>query len=126
MHLFEVPLETLKNKLIVPDDFWHTWEEKRKDCNGCGTGWNENVVPDTVYGLNIRIVCCIHDYEYELGGTERDKELADENIHDNIENIIDAFDKWWYPTRMAKLRADTYRFVVRQAGGSAFNYKDKV
>ena len=34
MHLFEVPIEKLKEHLIVQDGFWETWEEKRKDCNG--------------------------------------------------------------------------------------------
>jgi len=125
MHLFQVDLEVLKNKLFVPNGFWETWEERRKDCNGCGTGWNKYFVPNTVYGLNIRIVCCIHDYEYELGGTERDKKLADENIHDNIENIIDLYDRWYYPQGLAKKRADTYRFFVQQMGDSSFNYTDK-
>ena len=93
MYLFRVDIEILKEKLIVPDNFWETWEDRRKDCNGCGTGWNENVVPDTVYGLNIRIVCCIHDREYEIGGNEEKKRYADQNLHDNIEIIINEVEK---------------------------------
>ena len=115
----------LKEKLIVPDGFWDTWERKRKGCNGCGTGWNKYLVPNTVYGLNIRIVCCIHDEEYERGGTEEDKVIADNNIHDNIDIIIGLYDHWYYPTKLAKARANTYRFVVQQAGDSAFNFKGK-
>ena len=126
MYLFQVDIEILKKKLIVPDGFWETWEEKRKSCNGCGTGWNKHLVPNTIYGLNIRLACCIHDPAYEKGGTEEDKNIADENLHDNIEIIIDAFDRWWYPTRLAKRRADTYRFAVQQAGDSSFNYKKEI
>lgn len=126
MHLFEVDLEILKKKLKVSDGFWDTWEEKRKDCNGCGTGLNQYLVPDTVYGLNIRIVCCVHDNDYEKGGTEEDRKLFDENLHDNIEIIIDCYDKWYYPTKAAKLRADTFRLFVRKFGNSSFNYVDEV
>lgn len=126
MHLFQVPLEKLKEHLIVPDGFWETWEEKRKSCNGCGTGWNKYLVPNTVYGLNIRIVCCIHDEDYERGGTEEDRKLADERIHDNINIIIDLYDEWYYPTKAAKLRADTYRLVVQKMGAGAFNYKEEL
>ena len=123
MGLFEVDIEILKKNLIVPDGFWEKWEENKKNCNGCGTGWNKYLVPNTIYGLNIRIVCCIHDEEYEIGGTQEDKDRADDNIHDNIDIIIDLYDKWYYPTRPAKLRANTYRFAVQQAGDSSFNFK---
>ena len=109
MHLFQVDIKILKERLIVPDGFWETWEEKREGCNGCGTGWNQYLVPNTVYGLNIRIVCCIHDFGYEVGGTEEDRKLRDDEIHDNIEIVIDAYDKWYYPTNLAKKRADTYK-----------------
>ena len=125
MYLFQVLLEDLKEHLIVHNDFWETWEEKRKDCNGCGTGWNKYLVPNTIYGLNIRIVCCIHDDDYERGGTEEDRHTADERIHDNIEIIIDLFDKWYYPTKAAKLRADTYRLFVQKLGAGSFNYNEE-
>lgn len=123
MCMFEVPLEELREHLLVSDGFWETWEERRKDCNGCGTGWNRYIVPDSVYGLNIRIVCCVHDFDYEIGGTEEDKKRFDENLHDNIEMIIDLYDRWYYPTRLANRRADTYRFAVNHAGNSSFNFK---
>ena len=124
MHLFQVPLEELKKHLIVSDGFWDKWEEKRKNCNGCGNGINKYVVPNTVYGLNIRICCCVHDDDYDKGGTEEDRALADENLHDNIEIVIDLYDRWYYPNELAKKRADTYRFVVQQVGDDAFNYSD--
>ena len=125
MYLFKVPIEELKEHLLVPNGFWETWEEKRETCNGCGTGWNKHLVPNTVYGLNIRIVCCIHDEDYERGGTEEDKKIADERIHDNIEIIINLYDKWYYPSKLARQRANTYRFFVQVAGDDAFNYINK-
>jgi len=126
MYLFQVSIEELKEHLIVSDGFWDRWEDERKSCNGCGTGWNKYFVPNTVYGLNIRIVCCIHDDDYKRGGTEEDRKMYDERIHDNIEIVIDLFDKWYYPTKAAKLRADTYRAVVNVAGAGAFNYNEEV
>jgi len=126
MHLFKVPLKTLKNHLIVPDGFWDTWEDERKKCNGCGTGWNKHLVPNTIYGLLIRIACCIHDKEYRIGGNEKDRKRADKNLHDNIDIIIDLYDKWYYPSGLAKIRADEYRFMVDVFGDNAFNYLDEV
>jgi hypothetical protein len=67
-------------------------------------------------------VCCIHDEDYEIGGNEDDRKIADNRLHDNIDIIIDLFDRWYYPTMLAKLRANTYRTAVRRAGAGSFNY----
>ena len=126
MALFQVPIETLKEHLIVPDDFWETWEEKRKNCNGCGSGWNAKLVPDTIYGLNIRLICCIHDADYEIGGTELEKNIADIRFKKNLKKTIELFDKWYYPTSLAKTRAYEYYYVVKKIGYGSFNFTEEV
>ncbi len=46
--------------LYAPKSYWNlTEEEKSKICNGCGA--KDGIkVPDTIYGLSIKIACDIH------------------------------------------------------------------
>jgi len=92
------------------------------ECNGCGSGWNEALVPDSIYGLDISPACCVHDFMYAVASTTR--EQADDIFLSNLLDIIEAFDKWWYPTWLARHRAVTYYDAVRRSGGKYFG-KDK-
>jgi len=92
----------------------------KDDCNGCGSGWNANVVPDTIYGLDIRPVCCIHDDRYEHGLTRTDKQQADIEFLMNLLTVINSKKAWWYPTKLARLRAMDYYSFVKDYGDSAF------
>jgi len=96
------------------------------NCNGCGSGWNASVVPDTIYFLDISEVCCIHDDDYEYGTDLKDKERADINMQENAEIKVKAFgDKhWWYPTTLALKRVEKYYFFVDEFGESAFFDKE--
>lgn len=91
-------------------------------CDGCGSGWNEPIVPDTIYGLSIRQACCIHDHRYTIGGYEADKENADKEFLSNMLTLIDNNKKWYYPTWLARRRAMTYYDAVIRAGEGSFNY----
>ena len=95
--------------------------EPKADCNGCGTGWNAKIVPDTIYGLSIKPSCCIHDYMYEVGiADNRGKEEADRVFLNNLTRQIMAHKKWYYPTKLALLRAKTYYNTVKYFGGDAY------
>ena len=103
-------LELTHRKGYIPKD----------DCNGCGSGWNAKVVPDTIYGVDIRPVCCIHDDRYEHGTTENYKRQADLEFLSNLLITINSKKAWWYPTKLARLRALTYYSFVRDYGHDAF------
>ena len=92
----------------------------KQDCNGCGSGWNAKIVPDTIYGMSITDVCCIHDFGYEVGKTIEDKESADRAFLNNLLRKIDANPHWWYPKRLARIRAKEYYEFVKYFGGTAF------
>ena len=92
----------------------------KADCNGCGSGWNAKLVPDTIYGMSIKDCCCIHDYGYEIGKTIEDKQREDRAFLNNTLRKIDANTWWWYPKRLARIRAYEYYKVVDRFGGTAF------
>lgn len=102
----------------------HPLYTPKTECDGCGSGWNQPLVPDTIYGLSIRPACCPHDFRYELGGTQEDKDIADRELLDNILSIINNHKKWYYPHWMARHRAMTYYDAVVRAGGSSFNFRE--
>jgi len=95
------------------------------NCNGCGSGWSYYIVPNTIYGLNIRQVCCYHDDRYERGGNMEDKRLADREFLDNLLMLIDNHKKWYYPHWLARHRALTYYDAVVRAGHGSFNFNEE-
>jgi len=88
--------------------------------NGCGSDGNSNIVPNTIYGLSVFEACRLHDYAYLKGKTNEDKDKADREFLNNLIRIITNYDKWWYPTSFAKVRAKEYYLAVKYFGGSAF------
>jgi len=98
---------------------------KDKNCNGCGSGWNAKIVPDTIFFLDIRPICCRHDDRYKIGGSKEDKEISDKEFFDNLITAVESVDKWYYPTKLARNRCMTYYSAVKDHGDEAFNYKDK-
>ena len=98
-----------------------------KDKCSCGA---ENArfdyVPDTIFGLSIKMACCIHDDRYSRGGNESDRGDADEEFLHNLLTIIHSFDKWYYPHWLARHRAMTYYDAVVRYGAGSFNYTEEV
>lgn len=95
---------------------------------GCSCGAEDamfDFVPDTIFGLSIREVCCCHDFRYSIGGTEEDRLYADQEFMYNMDAVIANYDKWWYPHFFARHRAMTYYHAVRKYGKDAFKYKVK-
>jgi len=107
-------------KLFAPAEYWRlTDEQKRGICNGCGSsgafGW---LVPDTMYLLNVRRACDIHDFMYEVGKTQADKEEADRVFLNNMVRIING--RGGLFRRLRLRRAKKYYLAVYHFGGSAF------
>jgi hypothetical protein len=115
-------------KLFAPESYYQA-EEKEKDrvCNGCGAkglgGW---LVPNTLYFLSIKEACNIHDWMYEQGKTNTDKEEADRVFLNNMLRIIEG-----KPSKLLnalrRQRAMKYYTAVKDYGGPAFwNCKNNV
>ncbi len=114
--------------MIVASAGYKQWRAS-KECNGCGSGWNAKLVPDTIYGLDIKDCCCPHDYDYEIGQSIEEKEAADRRFKNNMFRKIEADDNIFRDNKFIKslmyTRARTYYEFVKEFGASAFwNGKD--
>jgi len=110
----------MKTKLFAPAKYWVlTDERKRGICNGCGPkgilGW---FIPNTMWLLNVRDACDIHDFMYEVGKTQADKEEADRVFLNNLNRLINAGS--WCLRIPRRRRALTYYHFVHHHGGSHF------
>ena len=108
--------------LFAPPDFWRLSAiAKKKICNGCGTkGLCGYLIPDTIWGLKITIVCDIHDFMYDVGKTLKDKEEADRVFLNNLLRLIDAETSLAVLKWLRRRRAKTYYDAVCLLGGPAF------
>ena len=92
-------------------------------CNGCGAANAKfDFVPDRIWGTDISASCQIHDWEYSVGLTNEDKEVADRRWRNNLFRTIDADckKKCYKPRRLMRRRAKSMYFLVDELGGSAF------
>lgn len=110
--------------MLVPRSYAEATEEERsRVCNGCGTaGWKGDLVPDSIWGLNITAACNAHDWDYEYGKTATDKEIADMRFLRNMIRLINKKGGVLAPIR--RYRAMTYYNAVAEVGDDAF-WKDK-
>ncbi len=90
-----------------------------KDCD-CGSGWSSKLVPNTIYGLDIKPACCIHDYMYSVGTNIGHKDSADRTFLNNMMRIIEDKKAWWFPHFLARQRALKYYEAVHNFGGTSF------
>jgi len=106
--------------LIAPESYWwSTSDQVDSVCNGCGpAGWKNAIVPDAMWGLDISQACQIHDWMYEFGSTQMDKDIADDLFLTNLIAIIDDHGGWLKWPR--SYRAMTYYRAVADAGNSSF------
>lgn len=84
-----------KGVLVAPFSFWCMTQEQIDDvCNGCGpqggifNRFLSFCVPDSLFGLNIKPACNIHDYCWSLD--DMTKKESDNLFLDNMGAIIDS------------------------------------
>ena len=118
----------MKIALYAPPEYWACDPEMRKKITGgCGPGgWGDWLVPDTMYGLDVKPACEIHDFYYGplMPGTHECKEEADRVLLNNLIRIIEAKTKSEILKAMRRRRAKTYYQAVKTFGGPAF-WKNK-
>jgi hypothetical protein len=114
----------MKVTLYAPPSYWALTEKQLKELigtGGCGPGkFGDYLVPDTWWGLNIKMVCTIHDYMYKIGETVEDKAEADRVFLNNMLRLIDAQGSMWLIRRLRTSRAMKYYNAVRDFGGPSF------
>lgn len=109
-------------ELFAPESYWTLSKPfKKVIVNGCGPGgWKFDLVPDTIWGLNVREACDIHDFMYYLGSDNEDKDRADRVLLNNLNRIIEAKTRWKWLKSFRRRRAMVYYLSVKSFGGPAF------
>ena len=97
----------------------------KEDCNGCGSGFTAKLVPNTIYGLNIRHICCGHDDRFEwLDKSIEHMNMSNREFLNNLIREINADTKWWRNNRFIKslMRKRAYKYykAVKYFGASAY------
>jgi hypothetical protein len=108
--------------LVAPKAYISAKQEER-DAAGTGCGPSSakiDLVPDTLYGLNVAQACKIHDWEYQYGKSIEDKEKADSRFLDNMLRLIDKYTSNQLLKTLRRRRAHTYYEAVKRFGGPAF------
>ena len=80
---------TSKYKALSP-------EVKYLIVNGAGAAgeWISSFIPNTMYGLDVEEVFNIHDYDYFIGRTRADKQIADRRMLTNLFRVINSETGW--------------------------------
>jgi hypothetical protein len=97
--------------------------ELERVCNGCGAANAKfDFVPDKIWGTYVGHACNIHDWDYEFGVDNEDKEIADRRMRNNLLRLIrrDCKKKWYKPKAAMELRAQFYYKMVCWRGGPSF------
>ena len=113
---------TMGALLFAPASYVNALPEVRLQMvNGCGPGgWLTDLVPDTIYGLDISAACNIHDWMYAEGETIEDKQLADRVFLNNLVRIINHETRWAWLRWLRRRRALKYYLAVKNFGGPFF------
>jgi len=101
--------------------FEHKAQSIKKDCNGCGSDLDLSgrLVPDKLYGLDIKDECCCpHDFGYKYGVTWLDKMFTDVMFLYNMTATILNKGGWLTIPRL--LRATKYFVAVVKYGDKSF------
>ncbi len=107
-------------KLYYPDSYIGSDDQKHGRC-GVGRGILEKLVPDTIWGLDIREACKIHDHMYTVAHARIEcKEEADRVFFNNMVRIVEFNTTGKLLTRLRVSRANKYYLAVKNFGGPAF------
>jgi len=119
-------------KLFAPDSYWALTPEKKKEiCNGAGPRGFGLVVPDTMYGLNMKDVYDIHDYLFSeeyipRGGWSHEEFLKANRITlNNAYRKIRAKTKWKWLRYLRERRARLYDLAVSSPIGRLIYWAGK-
>lgn len=90
--------------------------------NGCGceSGWLKWFRPP--YSQLFYAACCVHDDDYDRGGTEYDRECADYGLHQRMLAVIERGQYGRIKTLWLRMWAWLYLRSVRAFGSEYFNY----
>ena len=92
-------------------------------CNGIGAEWMWDNLRELIGAFNptLTLAADIHDMRYELGGTDDDRKVADDEFLANALVCADAKYCWINPFRYhVRKQARKFHLILRVAGGKAW------
>ena len=112
----------MKAELYAPKEYWRLKPEQIAEVtNGCGPGrFGSLLVPDKIFGVDIKEACSIHDWMFLVGETIEDKREADRVFLNNMLRLIDAHNGSWFVNIFRRRKALAYHQAVADFGGPAF------
>jgi hypothetical protein len=122
--LTESLIETIElveaGKLDAHPDFMATdFAELLMICNACGAAGSKLPVPQTAYGMSLKPMCHLHDFEYHVGRDIKAKDVADRRMRNNGHRLVRLYSGWWL-ARLRRIRVQTYYVMVHNFGGEAY------
>lgn len=89
--------------------------------NGCGPrGLGDKIIPDKILFISVKPACMVHDFEYQIGVTLRDKKNADERFKNNLLAIVNKRSSFWPLKVLRRHIALGYYTAVKDFGHRAF------
>ena len=122
--LTESLIETIElvreGKLDADERFIETdFAELLEICNACGAKNSRLPVPQTAYGMSLKPMCHVHDFDYHAGKTIGNKDMADRRMKNNGQRLIEMRSSWVLST-LRRARVYSYYLMVHRFGGPAF------
>ena len=105
-------------EFYIPQIIKYRLYDKSIKKNGCGSGWNALLVPDSIFGFDFTIPCAIHDEMYAVGKTLEDKNEADRVFFNNMMRVVES--KSWWKQSLGKWLATKYYNTVVDYGAIAY------
>ena len=102
-------------------------ERAQRVCNGIGAEWMPDAARKLISGLNPTLVLAadIHDLRYEIGGTEKERKAADDEMLENGCKLAEARYGWYNPLRYyVKWKMRKFYKILRAFGFLAWNYRE--
>lgn len=108
--------------LKAPESFWKaSHDERNMFTGGCGPGGKgDYVVPDTIWFLNIKLACQIHDWTYFVWNTDAGFALSNHLFQFNINQIIKEAGGPKNLQKLRRARGRKYVWAVTKFGESSF------
>jgi len=114
--------------LWAPQSYFKLSREELREIigdGGCGPGkFGDPFVPDNLAGIDIGPCCDIHDYMYDIGKTQEDKDKADQLFLWNMVSVVSTYTQDVQVKKFRLWLAKMYYHAVRDHGDSSF-WKNK-
>lgn len=106
----------IRDGLKMPESFIEPEDLYQKDW--CGSGWNQNIVPDYIFDVCVKLAGCIHDYCYEK---QIGKKLADSIFYYNLLALIKKKNCNMLENYLEIATAKIYYYSVKAFGQDYYN-----